>query len=676
MDGGIVIKTVSHGGAENIGLHLLKTKDNERIRSDQKPENFVLRCEELLAAAFAAASRGMKSKQPLIHTSISPGRELTDDEWTRTWDAFEYEFRLIGQPFLSVRHVKERSNGSKVEHEHRVYPGVDLITGLNINLRKNFRRQEKIERILEHDFGMSLVKGRFNKFVADSLAIKRSDVVATMTISGLLDGGPAIAQKTSWESEQEKRTGVSLQETRVTIAQAFLNFESQQGFVENLEKAGFTLRKGSKVAIVVGSDGAIYPLLRSLNKSGIGVKITAKQLESAISFTSLTPMSSPKGRKSNKQDICSISPNPDIKHIKPDNDYLVRLLRGAKTNTLKSGAIVIYHRGSRIVDNGNKLSIKSVNQKNIDLLLDVAASRGWMKLYLTGNDDFMRRTAIEARRRGFDHHDERLKAMADDLLSDEKNQSANGGLFNSESISLGELSKLIDDNAEQEISKEIDLDRQLADIKTSIEAIPDSANEVWFSVFPDFADAEKTYSRAQAALVMAKEHCTEAMRQNIFGEFYKTRSVKLVDAKHEIALSAFQLANQHYQDMKIKTLTPENTTKILALRHARITNVNQFNALMIARKSVNDDWRSLRTTLAKYGVILAEKRFVGKDAQSITNEIKRLATDVISLRKRGKTVGALRKSVKTTLTNSSVEHKPETHTEFDTELMSKIQHPS
>ena len=292
MATGMIFKVTSHNGAENLGLHLKKTDDNEVIESDVKVQDFVLRCEQLKAQAHAASSRGVNCKRGLIHVSASPEWDLSADNWETVWREYEKEFGLEGQPFLDVKHVKKRADGGHIKHCHRVYPGVNLATGKGINQQNNFARQEKLSRILESKFGMQHVKGRFNKAVEKSLRDEGlSDVAASMVLAGLLASCPAIADKKQWESEQEKRTGMDIGEAREIIAQAFLSSIDQSEFVSKLEIQGYGLYRGDKVPIIVGLAGDEYPLLRALSRSKTAKKqkLTIKKtnVDKVIDFMSL-----------------------------------------------------------------------------------------------------------------------------------------------------------------------------------------------------------------------------------------------------------------------------------------------------------------------------------------------------------------------------------------------------
>ena len=81
MATGMIFKVTNHNGAENLGLHLKKTEDNEVIESDVNVQDFVLVCEEIKAQAMAASSRGKNCKRGLIHVLVSPERDLTEAEW-------------------------------------------------------------------------------------------------------------------------------------------------------------------------------------------------------------------------------------------------------------------------------------------------------------------------------------------------------------------------------------------------------------------------------------------------------------------------------------------------------------------------------------------------------------------------------------------------------------------
>ncbi|MHB8201986.1 MAG: LPD7 domain-containing protein [Acidithiobacillus sp.] len=295
---GMNFKSTAHNGAQALGRHLKKSEENEHLEflsrgCSDEPEQAAF---ELMAMAQAASKRG--TKRPLIHTAISPDETLTAAQWEQAWSAYEKEFRLTGRPYHEARHRKPRADGTRVEHRHRIYPGVDLDRGTVVNLDHNFARQEKLARILEHAFGHDLIKGRFNQVVAETLEAEgQATVAAAMADQGLLDGHPAHARQRPWEHQQQKRTGANLAAARETIAQAWLNAEHFEAFRDNLADAGMALYAGDKpgVPVVMDAYGAVYPLLRTLNQSATVTeqgRIKKAVIEAFIRGQILTPLPS------------------------------------------------------------------------------------------------------------------------------------------------------------------------------------------------------------------------------------------------------------------------------------------------------------------------------------------------------------------------------------------------
>lgn len=673
MARGMIFKVTSHNGAENLGLHFKKTEDNEVIESDVDVHDFVLVCEELKAQALAASSRGKNCKRGLIHVSVAPERDLTKSEWEVVWKAYEKEFGLIGQPFLDVKHIKTRVDGSHIKHCHRVYPGVNLATGKGINQQNNFPRQEKLARLLEVELGMQHVKGRFNKAVEQKLrGDGLNDAALSMVAAGLLVGRPGIASKKQWESEQQKRTGSDMEEARDKIAVAFLSSENQPEFVGKLEIDGFGLYQGDKVPIVVGLAGDTYPLLRAITQSRTvkEQKLTIKKADvnKVINFTTLpllapTVQAKASQRKTQYQKKTALKKiarkeiiiKPGSNHITGNvnlvaseyvsmqeryGDYLAKLLEEGRFIQTDMG-MSIYSFGANVVDVGSQIMIDEPSHNNVGLMLDLAAAKGWTQLSMSGSTEFKQLAAIEAIRRGFDLQDAELKQYAITYLKKEADRQSSQLEFTralcthgpealNSSVSFKQLIKMVSQVIQLNNDAMQRFDKEIAELTSELSTIPETTNDIWFLKVPELKVAFEQRAYALVRMKTAEMAHVEAKAHRVLGVF-KTRSEKNAYAELDVTKTNSTALDRTFKKLRKSVDTPQmhNEIATLVARRKFIKDrLASLNDNLSAHSLLAPDWELLEVDLRKYSEIMGDTRFVVKTSiLALRNDILLTATE-------------------------------------------------
>ena len=270
------LKATIHSGYDNLGRHLIKTEDNESVEVAAfgvSPDS-ITGVAELHALSKARSRRG--TRRTLLHISINPTRELSAVQWQHAWDVYEAQFGLVGREYVQARHVKARTDGSKITHCHRVYTTIDPGKRTVVNLDNQFARNEAVARTVEYDcYGptVPMTKGRHNRHAALILQAQgRSDVVQAMLAQGLCEGPPAFASEnsepTKSEIEQQRRTGVDVGKLALQVLNLYGRFADKPiAFLAALYGAGYTVKRGDRGWSLIDKTGAVHGLGRLINRA-------------------------------------------------------------------------------------------------------------------------------------------------------------------------------------------------------------------------------------------------------------------------------------------------------------------------------------------------------------------------------------------------------------------------
>src|ERR1035437_8687154 len=121
----------------------------------------------LMFAQMDMSARGHgKDDNHIYHVSLSPERPLEPAQWSRAWALYEAEFDLEKRPFVEVTHEKEGRL-----HKHRAYYALDE-RGRGLNISHNYPRNEKVARVMEHEFGHDMTAGKHNRAVMRWLQVE------------------------------------------------------------------------------------------------------------------------------------------------------------------------------------------------------------------------------------------------------------------------------------------------------------------------------------------------------------------------------------------------------------------------------------------------------------------------------------------------------------------------
>ena len=120
----MILKASQRSGAKQLGLHLLKTEENEHVEVHEV-SGFM--SDDLMGAMKEAhaLSLGTKCKQFLFSVSLNPpvGESVRIEVFEKACDAIEERLGLKGQPRMVVFHEKEGRR-----HAHAVWSRIDADT--------------------------------------------------------------------------------------------------------------------------------------------------------------------------------------------------------------------------------------------------------------------------------------------------------------------------------------------------------------------------------------------------------------------------------------------------------------------------------------------------------------------------------------------------------------------
>ncbi|MHA7066800.1 hypothetical protein [Azospirillum argentinense] len=312
------VSTSSGSGA--IGHHVFgKTDENELIAPVMGAR------EDLDEMMELAAEHG--AKYGLRHFTINPDKELTPEQWMQAIEAIDREFDPEGRrPGVLVLHVKERADGSKVQHGHYIKAELDPLTHRVMDSSHNMPRQEKIGRLLEFEFGHHLTLGRHNLAVAHALEKDGRNAAseAVMKLAALPLPESAF---TSDHLRRAQRKDMDLPKMREAVAQAWARSDGADAFRNALAEKGLTVAKGEKQWVINDAEGSFVGAVHRF--AGVKSKDVAARLEAPSQTPTPTP---PKDKE--LQEVRPQSEQPQRTHSPKKEDANVREEATAERQTV------------------------------------------------------------------------------------------------------------------------------------------------------------------------------------------------------------------------------------------------------------------------------------------------------------------------------------------------------
>ena len=234
----MIIKASQRSGGKQLGLHLLKTEENEHVELHEV-SGFV--SNSLMGAmneAYAMA-RGTKCEQYLFSVSLSPpqNESVQIEVFEKAIADIEERLGLKGQPRAIVFHEKEGRR-----HCHAVWSRIDAETMKAKELPFFKNKLQEISKQLFLENGWGIPKGFLDK--------------------GLRD--PRTFNLSEWQ--QAKRTGINPKDIKEAAQSCWSRSDGLKSFERAMEEKGLFLAKGDRrgfVAITV--EGEVFAVSRLLD---------------------------------------------------------------------------------------------------------------------------------------------------------------------------------------------------------------------------------------------------------------------------------------------------------------------------------------------------------------------------------------------------------------------------
>lgn len=235
----MILKASQRGGGKQLGLHLMKTQDNEHVEIHEI-RGFV--SNDLVGALKEAyaVSLGTRCKQFLFSVSLSPPPQerVPVETFESAIERIEQRTGLAGHPRVVVFHEKEGRR-----HAHAVWSRIDAetMTARNLSHFKLKLRDLSRELYLENEWKMP--RGLMNSREAD----------------------PRNFTLKEWQ--QSKRTGMDARDLKDVMRECWAVSDSKAAFMHALKSRGITLAKGDRRGhVAITPEGEVLSVARYTGK--------------------------------------------------------------------------------------------------------------------------------------------------------------------------------------------------------------------------------------------------------------------------------------------------------------------------------------------------------------------------------------------------------------------------
>lgn len=211
----VIISGLQTGNTRWLARHLQNTVDNETIELAEVSGTIATDIDGALAEMDALCA-GTRAKEGVYAAFINPPRPLTREQFMRAIALIAERLGLTGQPRIVLFHVK---NGR--HHCHVVWSRIDILRMKAIHLSHDKQKLRKCAQLLAAEFGLPLPDGLKN----DRGAARFAD--------------PERSKRpTRAEKAQAKHSGISPEERRAAITEAWRQSDSPESFQNSLEELG------------------------------------------------------------------------------------------------------------------------------------------------------------------------------------------------------------------------------------------------------------------------------------------------------------------------------------------------------------------------------------------------------------------------------------------------------
>ncbi|MDI4665401.1 relaxase/mobilization nuclease domain-containing protein [Xanthobacter autotrophicus] len=235
----MILKASQRGGAKQLGLHLLRTDENEHVEVHDI-RGFV--SDDLVGALKEAyaVSKGTRCRQFLFSVSLSPppNERVPVEIFETAITRIEERNGLTGQPRVIVFHEKEGRR-----HAHAVWSRIDAETMTARNLPYFKLKLRDLSRELYMEHGWKMPRGLMNSREAD----------------------PRNFTLAEWQ--QAKRMGRDARDVKALMQECWAASDAAAAFAQALKARGFSLAKGDRRGhVALTPEGEVLSLSRYTGK--------------------------------------------------------------------------------------------------------------------------------------------------------------------------------------------------------------------------------------------------------------------------------------------------------------------------------------------------------------------------------------------------------------------------
>ena len=235
----MILKASQRGGGAQLGLHLLKTEENEHVEVHEV-SGFVADSVRGAMKEAQALSRGTHCQQYLFSVSLNPpvGENARVETFEQALKMIEERTGLTGQPRIVVFHEKEGRR-----HCHAVWSRIDAatMTAKPLPFFKTKLREVARQLFLENGWKMP-----------DGFADSKLRDPRNFTLD---------------EWQQAKRAGLDAKALKEAAQEAWAVSDGAASFGKALEERGLFLAKGDRRGpVAVTIDGDVFAVARLLGR--------------------------------------------------------------------------------------------------------------------------------------------------------------------------------------------------------------------------------------------------------------------------------------------------------------------------------------------------------------------------------------------------------------------------
>jgi hypothetical protein len=258
----LIVKANQRGGGAQLAAHLMNEFDNDYV---EQVELRGAAAPDIAGAVkeWEAQSRATKIKKKFMyHMSISPDQErnghLTREQYLDFIERTERSLKLIKQPRAIFMHVKKDERGVPREHCHVVWSRTQITPDRirAVDIAHDRLKLRAVIRDFARDHGLEIPEGTRKKARRTRL--------------------PHEVENHA-ERRQRERSGIPKARRVADITTAWKETGNGAAFVQALEKKGYFIAQGGRVAfVVVDLHGEVHSLPRQIE--GVRTKQVRERL--------------------------------------------------------------------------------------------------------------------------------------------------------------------------------------------------------------------------------------------------------------------------------------------------------------------------------------------------------------------------------------------------------------